>query len=172
MPLPTSLVVKNGSKMRGRTSGEIPQPLSATLKQMNFPARAGMLKPRRTREFHVSGLDEQRPAPRHGIAGVDDEVQQHLLDHGAIGHHAGTIRGVLDLQSDVFPRMRCSIFVMRPMTSAKFSNSGCSTCLQLKASNWRVRLAARSAARQSVAAARGPCAPGFDHPTGTAHNPG
>lgn len=43
VPFPMSFVVKNGSKMRGRFSGGIPQPLSLTLKQANDPDRASGL---------------------------------------------------------------------------------------------------------------------------------
>src|ERR1039458_5691836 len=41
VPLPTSLVVKNGSKIRGRISGGMPQPVSLTLTHANEPGRAG-----------------------------------------------------------------------------------------------------------------------------------
>jgi hypothetical protein len=40
VPEPTDFVVKNGSKMRGRTSVAMPQPLSSTLSSTNSPAWA------------------------------------------------------------------------------------------------------------------------------------
>ena len=33
----------------------------------------------------LAGLDRQRTAGRHGVAGVDHQVHQHLLDHPAVG---------------------------------------------------------------------------------------
>jgi len=43
VPLPASLVVKNGSKIRGRTSGGMPQPVSLTLKHTNEPELARLI---------------------------------------------------------------------------------------------------------------------------------
>src|SRR2546422_6292320 len=55
-PLPTSLVVKKGSKIRGNISGSIPQPVSPTLKQTKSPARASGL---RRSEEHTSELQSR-----------------------------------------------------------------------------------------------------------------
>ena len=66
MPLPSGLFVKNGSNARSATSAACPVPVSLTLRRtVSFLPRAGG--------------DRERAARRHGVAGVEREVDQHLL---------------------------------------------------------------------------------------------
>src|SRR5437867_2357130 len=79
VPRPRPFVLKNGSNMRSRTSGEIPEPVSATLMRTYGPGRAlGWLRGPLV-EAHVLGRERQRAPLRHGVARVDAEVHQHLL---------------------------------------------------------------------------------------------
>ena len=102
MPLPTSLVVKNGSKIRGKCSGAMPVPVSVTVRQTNSPAPASGMRVgvRGVEAGRVRG-DEQLAAAGHGVAGVDGEVDEHLLDHAGIGLDEGQLGGVTALQVDV-----------------------------------------------------------------------
>ena len=91
VPLPTGLVVKNGSKIRSRCSALMPQPVSVTF---TAPCR------RRGRR-----ADGQLAAVGHRVAGVQREVQQDLLE---LVHVAVDFRQIL-LQ--VFSRsLICSNF--------------------------------------------------------------
>ena len=86
MPLPTSLVVKNGSKMRGRISGAMPQPVSVTRQADEAPGRGlGIAVGAAGVHVHGRGVDDQPAAVGHGVAGVDGQVHQHLLDHAGVG---------------------------------------------------------------------------------------
>ena len=74
VPLPTSLVVKKGSKTRSRTSGGIPQPLSATDNLTYDPGTApghGSLV-----QNDVPRLDLEHAAIRHGIAPIQGQVEE------------------------------------------------------------------------------------------------
>jgi hypothetical protein len=90
--LPDRLVVKKGSKMRGSASAGIPVPVSGH--------RQHDVRTRSWREAgrHVFGVDGdarqgdvQSPTMRHGIAGVDHEVHDDLLELGGI--HTDVARG-------------------------------------------------------------------------------
>ena len=68
VPLPTSFVLKNGSKARVSTSGGMPWPVSLTaIATLQVLPAAG---------DHVLGPDAELPALRHGIAGVHGQVDQ------------------------------------------------------------------------------------------------
>ena len=47
------------------------------------------------------GLDAQTAAARHGVAGVHGEVEQHLVQHAAVGAHRQTHRVQVQLEADV-----------------------------------------------------------------------
>ena len=81
VPLLTSLVVKNGSKMRsmivGRNAGAGVGDLQHDVRaRLRVDVRAG----ERRVERHVPGEDRQPPAARHGVARVHAEVEQHLVE--------------------------------------------------------------------------------------------
>ena len=102
MPLPTSFVVKNGSKRCARTSGVIPWPVSRNAQQHVRPRRAGEVR----REVlaiarDVRGLDDEPSAVRHRIAGVHGEVEQDLLHLRAIRLDLIEVRRQLQLERDV-----------------------------------------------------------------------
>jgi hypothetical protein len=72
VPLPTPLVVKNGSKMRDCTSAGIPEPLSA------ISTRTKIVLARRA--------DGQVPVAVHGVGGVVDQVGPDLIEFDAASH--------------------------------------------------------------------------------------
>src|SRR5580765_4648259 len=95
VPLPNSLVVKNGSKILSITSAGMPLPVSSTVSRTCGPSvgRQGDKETRRQRihlslspcllvslsdEF-VGRADGQPAAVGHGVAGVDCQVHQHLV---------------------------------------------------------------------------------------------
>ena len=71
VPLPTPLVVKNGSKMRERCSGLMPVPVSE-MRTTSAPSSS-------------DEPDAELAAPRHGVEGVEDDVDEHLLEPLALG---------------------------------------------------------------------------------------
>ena len=62
------LVVKKGSKMCRRSAGAIPTPVSATLSSASRGRRV------------LGDAEPDRPPFGHRLAGVDHQVQEHLLD--------------------------------------------------------------------------------------------
>ena len=50
----------------------------------------------------VGGFDGQFSAIRHGIAGIQDKVHQHLLDLSGIGHHPAKAHGAHNRKGHVF----------------------------------------------------------------------
>ena len=98
MPWPSGLVVKNGSKMRGRTSAGMPCPVSATERNTNFWRR----------RRHVRGVlpigagtraDEESPtlqASRRGRSGTGSAAPDYL---GRIREHRGEHLGLLHLHA-------------------------------------------------------------------------
>ena len=88
-PLPLVLVVKNGSKTRGRSSGAIPQPLSATVIAMRPGSRLN--------------ADGDHASLRAGLARVGQEVQEHLLEIALPARHRRQIVGGVDDQFDAAP---------------------------------------------------------------------
>ena len=85
------LVVKKGSKIRRRSAGAIPTPVSATLTSASAGARL------------VRDPDLDRPAARHRLAGVDEQVQEHLLDLRGVDPGMGAA-GDLEVELDPVPR--------------------------------------------------------------------
>ena len=78
-PVPLrSLVVKKGSKMRARTAGVMPWPVSAMVMRTPRTPGGGC---RRSRGGDVVGADEEAAAAlAHGVDGVGDEVVEDLAD--------------------------------------------------------------------------------------------
>ena len=75
VPWPTSLVVKNGSKIRGRTSAAMPRPVVADGDDDAVPSRVDRSRSRSRRARSVAG---------DGVLGVDQDVQQRLLQQQRI----------------------------------------------------------------------------------------
>ena len=72
VPSSTSRVVKKGSKIRSRISSGIPDPGVADLR--DDPAVPGL------------GREGQRAAVRHGLEGVEHQVEEQLLHLEVVGH--------------------------------------------------------------------------------------
>ena len=90
VPSPTSLVVKNGSKIRPRSSGLIPGPSSST---------STTCGPRRVHRPHHDIAGARRGVER--LLGVHQQVQDDLLDLLAIDQHRQRLGGALHAQRDV-----------------------------------------------------------------------
>ena len=80
-------------------SGGIPLPVSLT--------RSSTCRPRADTgvaavvDVAVGGGDAQRAALGHGVAGVDGQVDQHLLQLARVGEHRPQLRAQVDVQPDV-----------------------------------------------------------------------
>ena len=101
MPLPTSLVVKNGSKILSITSGGMPVPVSATSISDDVARRhAGQAEAARLLGRDVAGADRELAAVRHGVARVDGEVHDHLLELVHVGLDEPEVAPVLEVELD------------------------------------------------------------------------
>jgi hypothetical protein len=85
------LVEKKGSKMRLRFSGAMPTPWSVTLSSVSRPPGS------------AASLRRTVPPSRHRLAGVDQEVDQDLLDLRRVDLREGPAHE-LDLEPDLVPR--------------------------------------------------------------------
>ena len=84
VPLPSSLVVKNGSNTGPRRLVH-PAPVSVTAEH---GVLAGPQRPSRRGASCPTGRSASRrsaPAVGHGVAGVEDQVHEHLLDLAGVG---------------------------------------------------------------------------------------
>ena len=89
VPTPTSLVVKNGSKMRSSTSGAMPLPVSATTSR-TYSAASGRVAGRdRARRLEPTDSSATRslPAGRHRLHGVGAQVHHHLVHLRRVAEH-------------------------------------------------------------------------------------
>ncbi len=98
MPWPTPLVVKNGSKMRSRFSGGMRRPCPRWRPQRNRRAAAGA--PHGGDAHRPIEADAKVPLSGHGIARIDDEIDERRIELARIGIHvqiallfAGKIEG-------------------------------------------------------------------------------
>ncbi len=98
MPWPIGLVVKNGSKARAITSGGMPVPVSVTL--MTRTARGIVAAPGARSSSPRCGLDRERAAVRHGVARVDREVEQRVLELVGVAERRPQPSARLDLEVD------------------------------------------------------------------------
>ena len=85
--MPTSFVVKNGSKMCSSTLGGMPMPVSVTI--------------RNTDDSLPAGANDQPAAGRHRVAGVHRQVHQHLLELRPVAEHRQRRRRRLQHELDV-----------------------------------------------------------------------
>ena len=102
MPAPAGLVVKNGSNRCLATSSSMPMPVSRDGEQHVRAGRAvavgGDL---RLVDVDVGGLDRQRAAAGHRVAGVGGEVEDHALDLRAVGLDRRELGREPDADADV-----------------------------------------------------------------------
>ena len=52
-------------------------------------------------ESLLFGCDVQLPSARHGIAGVDDQVYEHLFQHADVGPHQRQCRRMMAMQGNI-----------------------------------------------------------------------
>ncbi|GJD92806.1 hypothetical protein BHAOGJBA_6366 [Methylobacterium hispanicum] len=143
VPLPTSLVVKNGSKIRARSASAIPEPVSLTDTAANGPALAacprigGSARPPESRRV-------RRPSPsmasRALTAMLTNAVSNWLASartkHGLSGSSAPTRMRA--------PMIWSSISAMACRRAPASKISGLRAWRRAKARSWPVSLAARS----------------------------
>ena len=138
-------VVKKGSKIRDCVSPSIPTPVSLIDSMTYSPANSGLMDARKVFvQRDVGGFDGELAALRHGVASVDRQVHDDLVDLARIGADAptATAPGTMT-RSMSSPIMRVSIFRFSVTTSFRSRTLGASICLRLKASNCRVSEVAR-----------------------------
>ena len=96
MPWPTGLVVKNGSKIWAWVDASMPRPVSLT-DTMHVRPRAdhsaGVPVAVVAAEHHRRGFHREAPAVRHGIARVEREVDDDLLELRPVGLHPAQLGG-------------------------------------------------------------------------------
>ena len=105
MPLPISLVVKKGSKMWALVASSIPCPVSLTESRMYWPGvMGGRFAASASSIEHLHVCTRKLAAPGHGIARIDGQIQDHLLDLSGIGFHRSELRigreRILDVLAD------------------------------------------------------------------------
>ena len=75
---------------------------------MRRPGSCGI---RLRRHLFGPGFDGERAAAGHGVAGVDDQIQEHLVEHPGVGRVIRRARMKIELQATSSPMMRWSILV-------------------------------------------------------------
>ena len=147
VPFPVLLVVKNGSKILGRTSGAIPQPLSLTARQTNTPGRASGFR------FAASPSSWQTDVlmvscPPLGMASraLTTRFRRICSIMATSPLIPGRSCAGTNSMAMSAPSRRATILAVALMTSFKLSSCNCICCLRLKVSSWRVKPAARLAA--------------------------
>ena len=94
----------------------------------------------------VARADGERAAVGHGVAGVDGEVDDHLLELRLVGLDVPEVAAGQDLELDLLAERAVEQRRDRSVsTSPSSSTSACSVCRREKASSWRTRPAARLA---------------------------
>ena len=146
MPLPTSLVVKNGSKILAITSGGMPQPVSSTSISTYSPAatpdpdsfrlsRSLMLRVRMA-SVPPSGMASRALTARLMITCTNCVLSALTYQRS---------RPDRILRSIFSPSARLSSAARSVSVSPSSSTSACSVCRREKASSWCTRPAARCA---------------------------
>ena len=149
VPLPTSLVVKKGSKMRASVARSIPHARVGHGEHDVGPGPDAVVRLRVV-------LVELRRSPSRssacrpcGIASraLTDEVHHDLLDLARVGQHLARLRGTTGSSARRRrPRRRWSIFSMPATTLLRSKTFGSTTWCRLNSSSCRVSSAALSPA--------------------------
>ncbi len=85
------------------TSAAIPVPVSATLRPRIVADRHEVvLHVAHLRRGAREGADRDRPALCHGIARVDDEIDDNLLELARVGAHGTQIAAMRHIEADIF----------------------------------------------------------------------
>ena len=121
-PLPTPLVVKNGSKARSSTSWGMPTPVSVTV-DADVVARAKAARLALLR-IHGVRLDREQAAIRHRVARIQHEVQDRGLEQAAVDI-GGLARRGMRFERDVVAERTVEYLGERARsTSPRLSASG------------------------------------------------
>ena len=99
------------------------------------PCRSPRARRALDRALGVAGLDRERAARRHRVAGVDGEVDDHLLELARVGAHVADGRVEPCPTSTSSPTSRSSIVSTPRTTSPRSSDRGWSTWRRPKASS-------------------------------------
>jgi hypothetical protein len=149
-------VVKNGSKTCSRTCSSMPTPVSETASSTCGPgAPSPCVRPALV-ELDVRGLDRQRAAVGHRVAGVGGEVEDHALDLRAVGLDRREVGRERDADADVVADDPVQHRLHAGDDLVEVEHRGCSTWRRLNASSWRVSAAACAAARAISASSSPP----------------
>ena len=128
-------------------SASMPQPVSRTAQQDVVAGLALRAAGPGVARSTLDGLDGDAADPGDGVAGVDDEVGEDLVDLAGIDVDRPQRRSRAATASSMSsPIRRCSIFSMPPMVSFRSSTRGLTVCRRAKASSCRVRSPDRAAA--------------------------
>ena len=101
MPLPTSLVVKNGSKILSRTSAGMPWPVSSTsISTYSAGDERLFLEVGAFGGGKVARAQQDVAAVAHRVARVDDQIDDHLLELVEVGLDQPEIAAVHDVEID------------------------------------------------------------------------
>ena len=101
VPLPCSLVVKNGSKMWAMASASMPWPLSLMDRVRIGPGRIPCSRATASPMSRVGGFDADPAAGGHCVAGVQDQVHDDLLHLSGVGDDPVEVRAEAGFQVDV-----------------------------------------------------------------------
>ncbi len=143
VPLPTSFVVKNGSKTRARVSSSMPVPVSDTRNTTPRPASSEPVFSVSTRTTPPSGIASRAFSSRF------KSTCSSCVSFARTGAGTSSSR----VTTSTFERIRFSIVVHARATTALMSiNSEADGLLWLKASSRLVMPAARSTTRQRSSA--------------------
>src|SRR5258707_12338795 len=118
IPMPSALVVKNGSKMRSASPGSIPGPESCTW--TNTPS---VLFADRIRSFRGRWAGSRMASTR-----VHDEIDQHLLQLNLVAGHAGETGCEVGAQRDTAPgqlRGQQNTYVLNDPVNVQFRSPEC-----------------------------------------------
>jgi hypothetical protein len=104
VPLPTSLVVKNGSKMRASFVAGMPWPSSIERHGDVRPTgHHRAVAPKRLAQVYDPRLDPDLAALGHGVARVHDEVHDHLFELPSVDADRQERRVMVERQLDLLP---------------------------------------------------------------------
>ena len=153
MPRPTGLVVKNGSKIRGRSAAAMPSPSSSATSATYGPGgsascRSGV----RASTIAGSTASRKRPPGRTASRALAARFSATCETWpGSARTHSGRSPGSTWVDTPS-PSRRRNMSAMSASVAARSMVCGRSTCLRLKARSWPTRSAARRPALRISAA--------------------
>ena len=146
MPSPTGLVVKKGSKILSSLPS---RDAVAGVGDLDHDVVAledhGAVAVEVAVEADVAGGDADLAAAGHGVAGVDDQVHDHLLELALVDADRRQVAAVLDPQRHVLAQQAAQQVGELGERVPEVETVGRTVCLREKASSLRTRSAARLA---------------------------